>query len=405
MKKHMKDIIPIAIVACVIASTIPTYATNNNNEIYNNYYNYTNNNESDDDIIINDQTPPAPTPAPAEPTPSPTPEPAPAETPITIENVKNAYYTVSFNKNGSSDKFQPITVLANNAVGTLPTPKERKGYDFKGWFNGDTQVTKDTVVTSNMTLTAKWVDNGSTKYTIVQEIEKLDGSFEKYKTIEKTGHINESIDVTPDEIKGFKTPDNQTIIINEDESSQVVFQYMRKSYKIDLNVKDGITSKQKNFTYKYEESVTLDVSLKNDYSDLTITGGVSDKTFKMPAKDLKLTVSAKPTEYKLIYRGNGIDTTRLKQTYNLNTIPLKLEKPKIKSKLWTFHGWKYDGQKITEITDTNHKDMVINADVTFNAVYLIIPLCVIGCIGITTGIYIYRRKKYAPKHKKGSKKK
>lgn len=405
MKKHVKAIIPLAMVACMIASTIPAYATNDNSsEIYNNYYNYINNDtESDDDIIINDQTTPAP--APTEPDPSPTPEPTPTETPITIEEVKDTYYTISFNENGGSDKFQPITVLANNAIGTLPTPKERKSYDFKGWFNGDTQVTKDTVATSNMTLTAKWEDNGSTKYTIIQEIEKLDGSFEKYKTIEKTGHINESVDVKPDKIKGFKTPDNQTVIINEDESSQVIFQYMRKSYKIDLDIKDGVTSKQKNFTYKYKESVTLNVSLKDDYSDLTIIGGVSDKTFKMPAKDLKLTISAKPTEYKLIYRGSGIDASKLKQTYNLNTIPLKLEKPKMKSKLWTFHGWKYDGKKITEITDTNHKDMVINADVTFNAIYLIIPLCVIGCISITIGIYIYRKKKYAPKHKKGSKKK
>lgn len=390
MKKHARFFLSAVTIMCFLANTQFAYAENDS-DIYNNYYNYINNTEtSDDDIVINNETPATPSP---EPSPTPTPEPTPTEPPIEIETVQNTYYTVSFDTNGGTDKFNNITVLSNNKIGTLPKPSERKGYNFKGWFYNDTEITSDSIVSSNMTLTAKWEDNGSTKYTVVQEIQKLDGSFEQYKTFTQTGHINETLDVEAPKIKGFKTPEKQSVTIKEDESSIITFQYERKSYKIELDVKDGVTSKQKNFVYKFEEPVDLAIYLNDDYSNLTIEGGVDKKSFKMPAKDLKLTVSAKPTEYKIIYHGKGINTKSLPQTYNLKTIPLNLEKPKVTSKLWTFHGWKYDGKSITEITDTSHADIILQADMTFHYIYVIIPLYIIGCLTIIIGIYTYKKKK------------
>ena len=392
MKKHTRFFLSAVTIMCFLANTQFAYAENDS-EIYNNYYNYINNTEtSDDDIVINNETPATPSTEPS-PTPTPEPEPTPTEPPIEIETVQNTYCTVSFDTNGGTDKFNNITVLSNNKIGNLPKPSERKGYDFKGWFYNDTEITSDSIVSSNMTLTAKWEDNGSTKYTVVQEIQKLDGSFEQYKTFTQTGHINETLDVEAPKIKGFKTPEKQSVTIKEDESSIITFQYERKSYKIELDVKEGVTSKQKNFVYKFEEPVDLAIYLNDDYSNLTIEGGVDKKSFKMPAKDLKLTVSAKPTEYKIIYHGKGINTKSLPQTYNLKTIPLKLKKPKITSKLWTFHGWKYDGKSITEITDTSHADIILQADMTFHYIYVIIPLCIIGCLTIIIGIYIYKKKK------------
>lgn len=392
MKKHARFFLSAVTIMCFLANTQFAYAENDS-EIYNNYYNYINNTEtSDDDIVINNETPATPSTEPS-PTPTPEPEPTPTEPPIEIETVQNTYCIVSFDTNGGTDKFNNITVLSNNKIGTLPKPSERKGYDFKGWFYNDTEITSDSIVSSNMTLTAKWEDNGSTKYTIVQEIQKLDGSFEQYKTFTQTGHINETLDVEAPKIKGFKTPEKQSVTIKEDESSIITFQYKRKSYKIELDVKEGVTSKQKNFVYKFEEPVDLAIYLNDDYSNLTIEGGVDKKSFKMPAKDLKLTVSAKPTEYKIIYHGKGINTKSLPQTYNLKTIPLKLKKPKITSKLWTFHGWKYDGKSITEITDTSHADIILQADMTFHYIYVIIPLFIIGCLTIIIGIYIYKTKK------------
>ena len=175
MKKHARFFLSAVTIMCFLANTQFAYAENDN-EIYNNYYNYINNTEtSDDDIVINNETPATPSTEPS-PTPTPEPEPTPTEPPIEIETVQNTYYTVSFDTNGGTDKFNNITVLSNNKIGTLPKPSERKGYNFKGWFYDDTEITSDSIVSSNMTLTAKWEDNGSTKYTIVQEIQKLNGS-------------------------------------------------------------------------------------------------------------------------------------------------------------------------------------------------------------------------------------
>ena len=47
------------------------------------------------------------------------------------------------------------TVEEGKQVGTLPTPT-KEGYTFKGWYNGETLVEAGTVVTADMTVTAKW---------------------------------------------------------------------------------------------------------------------------------------------------------------------------------------------------------------------------------------------------------
>ena len=76
-------------------------------------------------------------------------------------------YTVNFNANGGSVGTASKTVTYDSTYGTLPTPAERTGYTFKGWFtaaSGGTQVTESTKVTStsNHTLHAQWEAN---KYT------------------------------------------------------------------------------------------------------------------------------------------------------------------------------------------------------------------------------------------------
>lgn len=62
-------------------------------------------------------------------------------------------YTVTFNSNlGSS---APTQTVEYNTNLTLTTPT-REGYDFLGWYNGNTLFTNETLVKSNLTLTAKW---------------------------------------------------------------------------------------------------------------------------------------------------------------------------------------------------------------------------------------------------------
>ena len=67
-------------------------------------------------------------------------------------------YTLTFNANGGTFTGSSSRQVNNgDKIGELPTPT-RTGYDFLGWYDGNTKVTKDTVYSSgvDVALTAKW---------------------------------------------------------------------------------------------------------------------------------------------------------------------------------------------------------------------------------------------------------
>jgi uncharacterized repeat protein (TIGR02543 family) len=70
-------------------------------------------------------------------------------------------YTLTFDAQKGTVSPTSKTVICDAAAGDLPTPT-RVGYIFGGWYTatsgGGTQYTATTVVTSNLTLYAKWVD-------------------------------------------------------------------------------------------------------------------------------------------------------------------------------------------------------------------------------------------------------
>ena len=63
-------------------------------------------------------------------------------------------YTVTFDNDGSTTE---VLVPQSSAIGSrLPAAPAKRGYTFGGWFSGDTQLTAETVITGDMTCTAKW---------------------------------------------------------------------------------------------------------------------------------------------------------------------------------------------------------------------------------------------------------
>lgn len=70
-------------------------------------------------------------------------------------------YTVSFNANAEGDVTNPQSVqMANGDTYVLPT-LTRDGYDFGGWYNGETEVVNGTeaTLTADIELTAHWTPN------------------------------------------------------------------------------------------------------------------------------------------------------------------------------------------------------------------------------------------------------
>lgn len=65
-------------------------------------------------------------------------------------------YKISFNSDNDS-KVNDIIVVRNSKI-VLPIVPNKRGYKFDGWIKSDnTKVTSDTIVDSDMTLTAKWI--------------------------------------------------------------------------------------------------------------------------------------------------------------------------------------------------------------------------------------------------------
>jgi len=85
----------------------------------------------------------------------------------TIENVTSDFdlyavwgdaYTVTFDYNDGKTGNATVDVAQNTAIGAAKMPKDptKKGYTFEGWFNGETKLTAETVITGNVIYTAKW---------------------------------------------------------------------------------------------------------------------------------------------------------------------------------------------------------------------------------------------------------
>lgn len=77
------------------------------------------------------------------------------------KNALKPSYTITLKIEGVTLEQDTYSMKKGSTL-TLPTPT-REGYDFKGWFNGDTLWTEDSVVSADTELTAKWTPK---KYTI-----------------------------------------------------------------------------------------------------------------------------------------------------------------------------------------------------------------------------------------------
>ena len=69
------------------------------------------------------------------------------------------FYTISFiieNGEASPETVSTVEVPAGNAIGTLPEARFKDDYAFVGWFNGDTEITAETIPEMNIAAIAKY---------------------------------------------------------------------------------------------------------------------------------------------------------------------------------------------------------------------------------------------------------
>lgn len=145
---------------------------------------------------------------------------------------------IHFNSAGGS-YVAPQFVTGNTIQ---PADPARPGFSFEGWYEeSGKQFTFGSPLTSNITLTAHWKSNTSTKYTVIHWQEKADESgWSLHETETKTGGTGAQTAAASKSYDGFTAQTITQQTINGDGSTIVNVYYKRNVYAV------------KFFTIKYE---------------------------------------------------------------------------------------------------------------------------------------------------------
>lgn len=147
---------------------------------------------------------------------------------------------IHFNSAGGS-YVAPQFVTGNTIQ---PADPARPGFSFEGWYEeSGNRFTFGSPLTSNITLTAHWRSNTSTKYTVIHWQEKADESgWSLHETETKTGGTGAQTAAAAKSYDGFTAQTITQQTINGDGSTIVNVYYKRNVYEV------------KFFTIKYERS-------------------------------------------------------------------------------------------------------------------------------------------------------
>ena len=202
-------------------------------------------------------------------------------------------HTVSFNANGhgTAPEDQCIT---DGEKASQPTAPTATGYTFGGWYKeaGCTNAWdfENDVVTSDITLYAKWTANTNTAYTVKHYQENIDGTYPAMPTEIENLTGTTATSVTPDvkDYTGFTAPSTQTVTIAADGSTVVEYKYTRNSYTLTWNLADGeiTVAGTTAGSVKFGAPLTAPTVTK---SGLTFIGWSPEVPATMPAEDVTYT--------------------------------------------------------------------------------------------------------------------
>ena len=196
-------------------------------------------------------------------------------------------------------------------------------------YTPEVAVVSGDMLTEDTEITVTYKANTDTKYTVEYYTEDLDGKgYTKVDSDEKEGTTGEQVSIdTSVTFTGFTfNNDNENNVLSGEVAGNgslvLKAYYTRNSYKLSLVAGDNIASVSGEGTYKYEEEVTIDATLKDDagYSYEFANWKSGDEeystsknaTVTMPANDLTLTANATrtantDTKYTVEYYTEDLD--------------------------------------------------------------------------------------------------
>ena len=221
-------------------------------------------------------------------------------------------YIVSFNANQSwvsNPENQSVTY--DLAYGTLPS-LSKDWYTFNWWKDWETTITSETVYTTvgNKTLIWDWTANTNTSYKIEHYKEKLDWTYEKVLTEDKTGETDTTATATPKtDYEGFTYSwdvEWTKVSGNIEWNGSLVLKlfYTRNSYDVEYqfaNTPSGHSSLPATVSHKYGSTVSI---AENATAPWYSFAWDRTESFTMPAEDVTITgtfTANTTTPYKVEY--------------------------------------------------------------------------------------------------------
>ena len=137
---------------------------------------------------------------------------------------------IHFNSAGGS-YVAPQFVTGNTIP---PADPARPGFSFEGWYEeSGNRFTFGSQLTSNITLTARWRSNTSTKYTVIHWQENADNNeYALWESEEKSGATGASTSAAAKSYQGFTAQNITQQTINGDGSTIVNVYYKRNVYAV-----------------------------------------------------------------------------------------------------------------------------------------------------------------------------
>ena len=172
---------------------------------------------------------------------------------VTLCAIVEKGHWIAFDSDGGS-YVEPLFVPKgeNYAAPTAPT---KPGYDFDGWYNGNTQFAFDSILDTDLILKAHWAEKKNVQYTVIHRLENADDNNYSYKESEtKTGTAGAQTNATAkdtkrvEDYKGFTAQTITQETINGDGSTIVNVYYKRNVYTVKFYSYSRLFSSSKEYT-------------------------------------------------------------------------------------------------------------------------------------------------------------
>nr|WIF89110.1 InlB B-repeat-containing protein [Acholeplasma laidlawii] len=254
-------------------------------------------------------------------------------------------YTISFNTNGGS-YIAPLTGVTYGSMIELPFPT-KEGYGFKGWFTGNTvndgQFTNLSMVTSDLTLYAKW-ESG------VFTVRFVDADDFVLKEVEVISGASTTPPVAPT-IEGYTFvgwSTSYTLILKD---TLIKALYEANSYTITFNSNGGslvesITQDYATTIIQPNDPTRQGYTFGGWYGDSSLTTAYTFTT--IPAQNITLYAKWNIITYGIDYELDGGDNHGSNpSSYTVETNTITLSEPSKEG--YTFNGWYSDEQYTAEV--------------------------------------------------------